>query len=96
MEGKTLAAALSGYGLELAKESAFLTKKDLKETLYFTDKKIKECLGQPDQVVKLKGSGEKFAHLYSKARVQGVLESSDYKVHAEKIREKREKKKELN
>lgn len=91
LEGKTFAVALSNYGLELAEESAFLTKKELKETLYFTDKKIKEFLGQPDQIVKLKGSREKFAHLYSKTRVQGVLESSNYKAHAEKIREKEKK-----
>src|SRR5262245_32233681 len=48
LEGKTFAAALSDYGLELTGESAFLTKTELKETLYFTDKKIKELLGQPD------------------------------------------------
>lgn len=95
LEGKTFAAALSDYGLELTEESAFLTKKELKETLYFTDKKIKELLGQPDQIVKLKGSGDKFAHLYSKTRIQSVLESSEYKAHAEQVREKREKKKEL-
>ncbi len=54
LEGKTFAAALSGYGLELTKESAFLTKKELKETLYFTDKKIKELSGTtgPDREVK--------------------------------------------
>ncbi|MBI5274343.1 MAG: hypothetical protein HY860_04730 [Chlamydiales bacterium] len=95
MKGKTFAAALSDYGLKLTGESAFLTKKELKETLYFTDKKINELLGQPDQIVKLKGPGDKFAHLYSKTRLQGVLESSEYKDHAEKVIEKREKKKEL-
>ena len=66
LEGKTFAAALSDYGLELTEESAFLTKRELKETLYFTDKRIKEFLGQPDQIVKLQGSGDKIAHLYSK------------------------------
>ncbi len=95
LEGKTFAAALSDYGLELTEESAFLTKRELKETLYFTDKRIQELLGQPDQIVKLKRSGDKFAHLYSKTRVQSVLESSEYKAHAEKVREKREKKKKL-
>lgn len=95
LEGKTFAAALSDYGLELTEESAFLTKRELKETLYFTDKRIKEFLGQPDQIVKLQGSGDKFAHLYSKTRVQSVLENSEYKAHAEKMREKRAKKKEL-
>jgi ATP-dependent RNA helicase SUPV3L1/SUV3 len=95
LKGKTFAAALSDYGITLTKESAFLTKKELKETLYFTDKKIHELLGQPDLIVKLKGSGDKFAHLYSKTRVQNVLESSEYKSHAEKLREKREKKKQM-
>lgn len=95
LEGKTFAAALSDYGLQLTEESAFLTKRELKETLYFTDKRIQELLGQPDQIVKLKGPGDKFAHLYSKTRVQSVLESSEYKAHAQKMREKREKKKEL-
>lgn len=85
------AAALSDYGLELAEESALLTEKELKETLYFTDKRIKELLEPPDQIVNLKGSREKCAHLYSKTRVQSVLESSEYKAHAEKIREKRKK-----
>ncbi len=90
LEGKTFAIALSNSGLEI-KESAFLTKRELKETLYFTDKTIKELLGQPDQIVKLKGPGEKFAHLYSKTRIQSVLESSGYKAHAEKRREKKKK-----
>ncbi len=91
LEGKTFATALSNSGLELIKESAFLTKRELKETLYFTDKTIQELLGQPDQIVKLKGPGEKFAHLYSKTRIQSVLESSEYKAHAEKKREKKKK-----
>jgi hypothetical protein len=91
LEGKTFAIALSNFGLELKEEGAFLTKRELKETLYFTDKTIKELLGQPDQIVKLKGSGEKFAHLYSKTRIQSVLESSEYKAHAEKRREKKKK-----
>lgn len=95
LKGKTFAAALSDYGMELPKESAFLTKKDLKETLYFTDKSIKELLGQPDQIVKSKGSGDKFAHLYSKTRIQSVLESSEYKALAAKVKEKREEKKKL-
>ncbi len=95
LKGKTFVAALSEQGLELTTESAFLTKTELKETLYFTDKSIKELLGEPDQIVKLKGSGEKFAHLYSKTRMQSVLESHEYKAHAEKVKGKREKKKEL-
>lgn len=91
LEGKTFATALSNSGLKLIEESAFLTKTELKETLYFTDKTIKELLGQPDLIVKLKGPGEKFAHLYSKTRMQSVLDSSEYKAFAEKRREKRKK-----
>src|SRR3989339_206797 len=95
LRGKTFAAALSEYGLELPQESAFLTKTELKETLYFTDKSISELLGQPDQIVSLKSYRDKFAQLYSKTRVQSVLETPEYKAHAESVREKREKKKEV-
>ena len=95
LEGKSFAEALSGNGLELAEGSAFFTKRELKEELFFTDKRIKEFLGQPDRVTKLKGSGDKVAHLYSKTRVQGVLESPEYQIHAEKVKVGREKRKEL-
>jgi ATP-dependent RNA helicase SUPV3L1/SUV3 len=93
LKGKTFAAALSDSGMELLKESAFLTKTELKKTLCFTDKSIKELLGQPDQIVKLKGPGDKCAHLYSKTRLDSILQSSEYKLYAEKLREKREQKK---
>ena len=95
LKGKTFDTALLEQGLTLTKESAFFIKKELKETLYFTDKSIKDLLGEPDQIVKVKGTGDKFAHLYAKTRVRRVLESAEYKAQAEKLREKREAKKKL-
>lgn len=89
LEGKTFEAALSASQLKLPEESAFWIKRELKETLHFTDKSIKEFLGEPDRIVKLMGSGNKFAHLYSKTRVEGVLKSPEYQSHPVKVREKK-------
>jgi ATP-dependent RNA helicase SUPV3L1/SUV3 len=91
LEGATFGAALAKNGLNLAEESAFYIKRDLKEEFYFTDKRIKELLGQPDRIEKVKGSSDKFMHLYSKTRVEQILESPEYKNHAEKVKTGREK-----
>jgi ATP-dependent RNA helicase SUPV3L1/SUV3 len=96
LEGKSLGAALSENGVILEEESAFFIKKELKEEFYFTDKKIKELLGQPDRIEKVKGSSkgskDKTAHLYSKSRVETVLNSPEYKTHADTVRSGRERK----
>src|SRR4051794_16516396 len=72
LEGSTLTVAMAENGLSLADESAFYIKRDLKEELFFTDKRIKELLGEPDRIEKVKGSSDKFMHLYSKTRVEAV------------------------
>src|SRR6185312_5080676 len=58
--GETFSAALTQHGINLAQESAFYFKRQLKEELYFTDKRIKELLGAPDRIEKVQGSSDKF------------------------------------
>ena len=90
LEGNTFAAAASAAGITVKDENAFYIKRELKEEFYFTDKRIKELLGEPDRIEKVRGGTDKFMHLYSKTRVESVLESSEYKVHAEKVKTGRE------
>jgi ATP-dependent RNA helicase SUPV3L1/SUV3 len=90
IEGSTFSAALLERDLILSKESAFYLKRDLKEKFYFTDKRIKEFLGDPDQVEKVKGSSDKVMHLYSKTRVEAIVEDPKFKAYADRVKSGRE------
>lgn len=94
LEGSTFSDAAAAKGLTVSKETAFFIKRDLKEILYFTDKRIKEFLGEPDQIQKVKGSSDKWMHLYSKTRVEAVIASAEFKAHAERVKTGREERRE--
>lgn len=91
LSGATLAAALEKEGIRLSDEKAFYIKRELKDELYFSDQRIKEFLGEPDRIERVRGSGDRMMHLYSKTRVEAVLEDPFYKVQAEKVKAGREK-----
>lgn len=89
LEGESFAAAVALKGLKITPESAFYAKRELKEEFYFTDKKIKEFLGEPDRIERLKGPSKKFnklVHMYSKTRVEAVLQSRQYQAHADQVK----------
>ncbi len=71
-------------------QSAFYRKGELKKDLYFTDRRIKEFLGEPDRIVKLKASSDQTVHLYSKTRVEAVLQNPAYQAQVAQIKTSRE------
>ena len=86
LEGQNFQDAAEKQGFKLLDESAFYTKKALKDEFYFTDKRIKEFLGSPDRVEKFRGRSGGEVHLYSKTRVEKVLEDPQFQQHAESVR----------
>ncbi len=86
LEGENFQAAAEKQGFRVLDESAFYSRRELKDEFFFTDKRIKEFLGNPDRIEKSRDRSGSELHLFSKTRVEKVLEDPRFQKHAQSVR----------